>query len=210
MPMELRKRKAPAEPKDAQVARKRTSTKASAPKVKESKPKAAETKKSAPKPSSLEVPTVGTVLDLEQYQDEIQLQDGTATSLKALLESSKDGVVFFTYPKASTPGCTRQACLFRDRYDNLSSTGLSIYGLSTDSPNANTKFKEKHNLPYPLVCDPSAKLIGPIGLKKQPKGTIRGVFAVNKAGEVLLLKAGGPEATVALVEKLVAGDSDAD
>ncbi|WEW57945.1 thioredoxin peroxidase dot5 [Emydomyces testavorans] len=207
MPMELRKRKAPAEPKGVPVARKKVDTKASARKVKASKNQSKETKKSAPS-SSAEIPTVGTTLDLDQYQDEVHLQDGTSSSLKALVESSKNGVVLFTYPKASTPGCTRQACLFRDGYDHLSSTGLSIYGLSTDSPNANTKFKEKQNLPYPLVCDPSAKLIGAIGLKKQPKGTIRGVFAVDKAGKVLLLEAGKPEATVALVEELVAGKTD--
>ncbi|EAS35612.3 peroxiredoxin Q/BCP [Coccidioides immitis RS] len=207
MPMELRKRKAPAEPKDARATKKKADTKASAPKARESKAKAKETEKSEPSPSR-EPPTVGAILDLEQYQDEVQLQDATPSSLKALLESSKNGVVLFTYPKASTPGCTRQACMFRDGYDRLSSTGLSIYGLSSDSPSANTKFKEKQKLPYPLICDPSAKLIGAIGLKKQPKGTIRGVFAIDKAGKVLLNKAGGPEATVTLVENLVAGNLD--
>ncbi|KAI1931940.1 thioredoxin peroxidase dot5 [Ophidiomyces ophidiicola] len=207
MPMELRKRKAPTEPKDAPVAKKKV-TKVAASKAKAPKPKATskELKKNATS-SAPEVPTVGTVLDLEQYQDEIQLQDGTQSSLKALIESSENGVVLFTYPKASTPGCTRQACLFRDGYDRLSSTGLSIYGLSADSPNANSKFKEKQKLPYPLVCDPAAKLIGAIGLKKQPKGTTRGVFAVDKTGKVLLLEAGGPETTVKLVEKLIDGDT---
>lgn len=99
---------------------------------------------------------------------------------------------------------TKQACLFRDNFVHLSSTGLSIYGLSGDSPKANTTFKTKQNLPYELLCNPSYGLIGAIGLKKAPKGTIRGVFAVDKSGKVLIREQGGPDATVDAVQKIVA------
>lgn len=101
-----------------------------------------------------------------------------------------------------------QACLFRDSYEPLTAGGLSIYGLSKDSPKANTTFKEKQKLPYPLLCDPSSTLIAAIGLKKAPSGTQRGVFAVDKSGKVLLSQPGGPAATVEAVKKLVA-ESDA-
>lgn len=107
---------------------------------------------------------------------------------------------------------TTQACLFRDSYEPLTATGLSIFGLSTDSPKANTTFKTKQNLPYPLLCDPSATLIGAIGLKKAPKGTTRGVFVVDKSGKVLAAEPGGPAPTVEVVKKLVAsmgGDNEA-
>ncbi|EFE37824.1 disrupter of telomere silencing protein Dot5, putative [Trichophyton verrucosum HKI 0517] len=100
---------------------------------------------------------------------------------------------------------TRQACAFRDDYANLTSTGLSIFGLSGDSPKANTTFQTKQKLPYPLLCDPFFKLIGAFGLKKTPKGTVRGVFAVNKEGKVLLRTPGGPEKTLNLVQDLVKG-----
>lgn len=103
---------------------------------------------------------------------------------------------------------TKQACLFRDGYEQLTSTGLSIYGLSTDSPKANTTFKTKQNLPYPLLCDPKASLIGSIGLKKSPKGTIRGVFVVDKEGKVLVSEPGSPASTVEAVEKLVKGGKE--
>jgi peroxiredoxin Q/BCP len=86
----------------------------------------------------------------------------------------------------------------------LTATGLSIYGLSSDSPKANTTFKEKQKLPYPLLCNPSQTLIAAIGLKKAPKGTTRGVFVVDKNGKVLAAEAGGPAATVEVVKKLVA------
>lgn len=94
--------------------------------------------------------------------------------------------------------------MFRDEYETLTATGLSIYGLSTDSPKANTTFKTKQNLPYPLLCDPSATLIAAIGLKKAPSGTTRGVFVVDKSGKVLASEPGGPAPTVEVVKKLVA------
>lgn len=100
------------------------------------------------------------------------------------------------------PGTT-QVCLFRDAYEPLTADGLSIFGLSSDSPKANTIFKEKQKLPYPLLCDPQATLIAAVGLKKQPKGTQRGVFAVDKKGKVLVAEAGGPAATVDRIKKLV-------
>lgn len=58
-------------------------------------------------------------------------------------------------------------------------------------------------MPYPLLCDPGATLIGAIGLKKAPKGTTRGVFVIDKSGKVLAAEPGGPDATVNVVTKLV-------
>ena len=85
----------------------------------------------------------------------------------------------------------------------MTATGLSIYGLSTDAPKANTTFKTKQKLPYALLCDPSATLIQAIGFKKAPKGTTRAVFAVNKSGKVLAAEAGGPQATVDVIKAVV-------
>ncbi|KAJ5474803.1 Alkyl hydroperoxide reductase subunit C/ Thiol specific antioxidant [Penicillium sp. IBT 31633x] len=193
--VELRKRKAPAPPP---VAEKKTKQ---SPKPKESSDASDNDIEKSPAPK---VPEVEDTIDVETFGGKFETNEGDKTTLKKLLEESKSGVVFFTYPKASTPGCTKQACLFRDNYTHLSSTGLSIYGLSGDSPKANTTFKTKQRLPYPLLCDREATLISAIGLKKKPKGTLRGVFAVDKNGKVLLRAAGGPDATVDAVQKLVA------
>jgi len=149
-----------------------------------------------------------TISDLEAFGGEVETNDGEKTTLKKLLDKSKSGVVLFTYPKASTPGCTTQVCLFRDSYEPLTSTGFLIYGLSTDSPKANTTFKTKQNLPYPLLCDPSATLISAIGLKKEPKGTTRGVFVIDKSGKVLAAEPGGPAATVDVVKRLIESSGD--
>ncbi|KAI0005654.1 AhpC-TSA-domain-containing protein [Xylariaceae sp. FL0662B] len=203
MPVELRKRKAPA-PAPAPPAKKQSKASKVAAKVKEAvagKPAESAGANGSPKPAK---PVVGVTITLEGFGGEIETNDGTKTTLKNLVDESKSGVVLFTYPKASTPGCTNQACLFRDSYEPLTHGGLAIYGLSTDSPKANTTFKTKQNLPYPLLCDQGATLIDAIGFKKAPKGTTRGVFAVDKTGKVLLAEAGGPAATVDAVKKLVA------
>ncbi|PTB40977.1 uncharacterized protein TrAFT101_006129 [Trichoderma asperellum] len=162
-----------------------------------------EAKDEEKKPAAAGKVAVGDVIDLEGFGGEIQTNDGEKTTLKKLVDDSKSGVVLFTYPKASTPGCTNQVCLFRDSYEPLTADGLAIYGLSADSTKANTTFKEKQKLPYPLLCDTQATLIAAIGLKKQPKGTQRGVFVVNKEGKVLVAEPGGPAATVDRVKALV-------
>ncbi|OAA58949.1 Thioredoxin-like fold protein [Niveomyces insectorum RCEF 264] len=221
MPMELRKRKAP-ETAPAPVLKKKTTPKAAPKAAAKAAAKVAvdavpaapaktttatttavkKNEKNSAAPSSF--PVVGSVVELAGFGGEIETNDGEKTTLKALVDASKSGVVLFTYPRASTPGCTKQACMFRDKYEPLTAGGLAIYGLSTDSPKANTTFKTNQKLPYPLLCDPEATLIGAIGLKKAPKGTTRGVFVIDKAGKVLLAEAGSPDGTVAAVQKLVA------
>ncbi|KAG5949240.1 hypothetical protein E4U60_006831 [Claviceps pazoutovae] len=158
---------------------------------------------SAASPAAAKKVAVGDVIDLDGFGGEIETNDGNKTSLKELVEESGSGVVVFTYPKASTPGCTTQVCLFRDAYTLLTAGGLAIYGLSTDSPKANTTFHTKKNLPYPLLCDPKSTLIAAIGMKKHPKGTQRGVFVVDKTGKVLVAEPGNPVATADRVKALV-------
>lgn len=218
MPVELRKRKeappAPAPPakkKAPAKAKKAESEKTVVEKVQETVTEKVEAVKEAvvgksngastAAPSGK--PKVGDTIDVASFGGEIETNDGDKTTLAKLVEESKGGVVLFTYPKASTPGCTTQVCLFRDSYTPLTATGFSIYGLSSDSPKANTTFKTKQKLPYTLLCDPAQTLISAIGFKKAPKGTTRGVFVVDKDGKVLAAEAGGPAATVEVVKKLV-------
>jgi len=199
MPVELRKRKA-VEPAPAPPAKKQGPVAKAAAIVKEAITGKSPKPNGAPPASKV---AVGDVVELEDFGGEISTNAGEATTLKKLVDASSRGVVLFTYPKASTPGCTNQACLFRDFYAPLIATGFAIYGLSTDSPKANTTFKEKQKLPYELLCDPKSTLIGAIGLKKLPSGTQRGVFVVDKAGKVLLAQPGSPAGTVDAVKKLL-------
>ncbi|KAK2756077.1 hypothetical protein FQN54_005484 [Arachnomyces sp. PD_36] len=206
MVVELRKRKAPPPPPAPAKKTKTTKAKASAPAAKPKKEPVKKADAPAKTPAKSDVPAVGDKVELDGFGGEIETNDGDKTTLKALLEDSKSGVIVFTYPRASTPGCTTQVCLFRDNYDDFAAAGFAVYGLSTDSTKANTTFKTKQKLSYPLLCDPSATLIGAIGLKKVPKGTTRGVFAIDKDGEVLLSQPGGPDATLKAAQKLIPND----
>jgi len=162
--------------------------------------------KVAPEPASKMAggPRVGDIVDLDTFGGEVETHDGKTLTLKQLLDQSKAGVVLFTYPKANTPGCTKQACAFRDGHETLTGGGLEIYGLSGDSPKSNTTFKSKQSLPYTLLCNPTYSLIGAIGMQNgAAHKTNRGVFAVDKSGKVLLNFLGGPIPTVDKVKALV-------
>lgn len=105
-------------------------------------------------------------------------QNGEEVSLREVAKQHRI-VVIFGYPKASTPGCTRQACGFRDNYGELKQHA-AIFGLSADPVNAQKKFQEKQGLPFDLLSDPERHLVGMLGAKKSAEaGVIRShwVFA---------------------------------
>ncbi|WP_462417928.1 peroxiredoxin [Kytococcus sp. Marseille-QA3725] len=100
-------------------------------------------------------------------------------------------VVVFVYPAASTPGCTTEACDFRDNADALAEAGYAVYGLSKDSVEKNRRFAEKHDLGYPLLCDPeldTLKAYGAYGEKKNygkvTQGVIRSTFVIDEQGVI--------------------------
>ena len=99
--------------------------------------------------------------------------------------------VIFFYPKAMTPGCTTEACDFRDRLEPLSEAGYSVFGASPDSPELNAKFVDKERLTYPLLSDQDhslAEKLGAWGIKKnygkEYEGLIRSTFVVEKDGTI--------------------------
>lgn len=110
-------------------------------------------------------------------------QDGHPHSLKD--HAGRKLVVFF-YPKAMTPGCTGEACDFRDAYADFTAAGFDIVGISPDPPESNRRFKEKNQLPFPLLSDPKhsvAAAYGAWGTKvnygKEYQGLIRSTFVVS-------------------------------
>lgn len=81
-----------------------------------------------------------------------RLKDETG-QWRELSEFSGKKVAIYFYPKDNTPGCTSQACSFRDGYDSLQAAGIVVLGISYDSPESHRRFKEKHRLPFPLLSD---------------------------------------------------------
>lgn len=89
-------------------------------------------------------------------------QDGRVVKLASVYASGLTLVYF--YPKASTPGCTSQACSLRDAYQELSEHGVQIIGVSTDRAGAQKRFQEKHRLPFTLLADPEGKVVAAFGV----------------------------------------------
>jgi len=112
--------------------------------------------------------------------------DGSTVSLSALRGKR---IVMFFYPRDSTPGCTKEACAFRDAYSDLQSKGIVVLGVSTDSAKSHAKFAAKHSLPFPLLIDADGEVgtrYGCYGLKKmygkEYMGVTRSSFIIGPEG----------------------------
>ena len=99
--------------------------------------------------------------------------------------------VIFFYPRDNTPGCTTEACGFRDHYDRLQSAGVVLLGINTDNEKSHQKFITKYNLPFPLLCDIDATIAthyGSYGLKKfmgkEFMGIFRKSFIIDPDGKI--------------------------
>lgn len=99
--------------------------------------------------------------------------------------------VLYAYPKDSTPGCTTEACDFRDAWPRLQAAGAKVYGLSRDGAASHQKFIARHGLPFPLLSDPDKALLAPLGAwgrkvmyGKEVEGIIRSTFLVDPEGIV--------------------------
>ena len=114
--------------------------------------------------------------------------DGSDLSL-AELRGRK--VILYAYPAAMTPGCTTQACDFRDSFASLQKAGYEVIGISPDKPAKLTKFIERDAITFPLVSDPEKKVLtayGAYGEKqlygKTVTGVIRSTFVIDEAGKI--------------------------
>ncbi|AWM14773.1 thioredoxin-dependent thiol peroxidase [Flavobacterium sediminis] len=99
-------------------------------------------------------------------------------------------VVFF-YPKASTPGCTAEACDLRDNYERFKAQNYELLGVSADSAKAQTKFIEKNDLPFPLLADEEKKVINAFGvwgpkkfMGREYDGIHRTTFVIDENGVI--------------------------
>lgn len=82
-------------------------------------------------------------------------------------QSGEGYVLVYFYPKADTPGCTKQACSLRDAYEVLTEKGVTIFGVSKDSVESQNAFKEKYSLPFSLVADSDSSVIKAFGVPKK-------------------------------------------
>jgi peroxiredoxin Q/BCP len=113
-------------------------------------------------------------------------QDGATVNFADVYK--KGPTVVFFYPKADTPGCTKQACSLGDAFAELSKQNVQVLGVSFDKPEAQKKFKDKFTLPYDLIADPEGKIVAAFKVEKMVKGLLnlakRSCFLV-KDGKVI-------------------------
>ena len=116
--------------------------------------------------------------------------DANGREIKAADFAGKKLVLYF-YPKDNTPGCTAEACSFRDHYDTMREAGYEIVGVSKDSAASHTKFADKFQLPFTLIADTETTLNQAFGVWQKKKmagreymGTVRTTFIINEEGIV--------------------------
>ena len=115
-------------------------------------------------------------------------QDGKPVKLSSF--KTKKNIVLFFYPKDMTPGCTTEACDFRDQFKNFKDA--VILGVSNDPPEKHQKFINKHALPFQLISDENKKIVSKYGVWQEKKmygkvfmGIVRSTFVIDKKGIVL-------------------------
>lgn len=119
--------------------------------------------------------------------------DGHTLSLKDMLSEHDNGVIVYFYPKAATPGCTTQACDFRDNLASLQSAGYAVVGISPDPVDKLASFVEAQSLTFPLASDPDHSVMTAYGTWGEKKnygrtyqGVIRSTIVIDPQGNVAL------------------------
>lgn len=108
-------------------------------------------------------------------------ENGKLRTLSEFL--AKGPLILYFYPADFTPGCTKEACSIRDLHDDITGSGLQVVGISPQSAQSHTEFKEKHNLPFPLLADENKVAVkaydvnGPLGI-----GVRRATFLIDADG----------------------------
>ncbi|HWF27704.1 MAG TPA: thioredoxin-dependent thiol peroxidase [Mycobacterium sp.] len=121
-------------------------------------------------------------------------------------------VVVYFYPAASTPGCTKQACDFRDNLHDLNEAGIDVVGISPDMPEKLAKFRDAEGLTFPLLSDPDRKVLtayGAFGEKmmygRAVQGVIRSTFVVDEKGKIAVAQYNVKAAhTTTNIQKIIA------
>ena len=130
------------------------------------------------------------MLETGMKAPEFTLEDKNGNTVSLSDFKGKKVVVYF-YPKDNTPGCTRQACAFAERYDEFKEKNIEVIGISKDSTASHIKFAEKYNLPFILLADPELEAIKAYGVWQEKKlygkvsmGVVRTTFIIDEEGNI--------------------------
>ena len=112
----------------------------------------------------------------------LKADDGRTISTSQL--NGRFTIIYF-YPKDDTPGCTKEACGFRDYINEFNKLGLSIFGISVDGVESHQKFKRKYSIPFTLLSDSNKELISALGIKSIIGAASRVTFILDKATKII-------------------------
>ncbi len=143
-------------------------------------------------------------MEIHQPVPNFTLQDDRDQT-RSLEEFRGKPVVLFFYPKADTPGCTIEACGFRDTFAKLQGAGIVVLGISRDTPKAQAKFRAKYDLPYPLLADVNAEVCNLFGVLKEKNMYGKKVMGIERSTFVI-----APDGTLAKVFEKVKPEGHAD
>jgi thioredoxin-dependent peroxiredoxin len=136
--------------------------------------------------------TATTRLQVGEKAPAFRLEDADGNTVSLSDYRGRKLIVYF-YPAAATPGCTKQACDFRDNLRDLNNAGLDVVGISPDKPTKLGKFRDAERLTFPLLSDPDRRVLekwGAYGEKKMygrtVQGVIRSTFVVDENGNIAL------------------------
>ena len=116
------------------------------------------------------------------------LKDQDGNDYHSLDRGGDQPLVLFFYPKDFTPGCTKEACSFRDHFEDFTDNGAEVVGISSDSIGMHKKFATRHNLPFTLLSDPKGKVRRQFGIRNAFLNLLPGreTFVFDKEGELVL------------------------
>ena len=151
-----------------------------------------------------------TIMNIGDKAPEILGKDEQGRDIRLSDYKGKKLVLYF-YPKDNTSGCTAEACSLRDHYGELQGRRYEVVGVSKDSAASHVKFKEKHELPFPLIADVDKELMEAMGAwgektmyGKKTMGTIRTTFIINEEGIIEQIFAGKQVKTKEHAEQILA------
>jgi len=135
---------------------------------------------------------MGKPIEMKLKEDDVAPDFTTTANDRRIVSLSSflgKNVILYFYPKDSTPGCTKEACAFRDEYAEFKKKGAVVLGVSTDSVKSHGEFIEKHKLPFPLLVDEDKKIVNAYGAYGQKSfmgfkyvGTHRITFLIGPDG----------------------------
>lgn len=116
---------------------------------------------------------------------QLQSQDGELINIKNFI--GKQNLVIYFYPKDDTPGCTKQACSFRDQYEDFNDLNAEVFGISGQSVSSHKEFAEKHRLNFNLLCDVNNTVRKQFGVPSNFFGLLPGrvTYVVDRSGKIV-------------------------